>query len=183
MNVAIFYDAAPAAGDPGLLEAAKGWLLELAAADKAFCARFAKAIESFDVPLGIFSSIIVERGEHKDQLDLKKGGIFPIVHGVRALALEHRLTADQHHRADRSAQGAAGCSIRSSRRTWPRLTTSCSACACRRGSPSCSSSSRSTTSSGPSISTSSSATCSRTRWRSSISFRDLVRYHFHLKMF
>jgi len=92
MNVAIFYDAAPVAGDPGLLEAAKARLFELAGGDKAFCARFAKAIESFDVPLGIFSSIIVERGEHKDQLDLKKGGVFPIVHGVRALALEGKLT-------------------------------------------------------------------------------------------
>jgi CBS domain-containing protein len=91
MNVAIFYDAAPAAGDPGLLKAAKAWLFELAAENKAFCARFAKAIESFDVPLGIFSSIIVERGEHRDQLDVKKGGIFPIVHGVRAFALEHKL--------------------------------------------------------------------------------------------
>jgi CBS domain-containing protein len=92
MNVAIFYDAAPVAGDPGLLAAAKARLLELAGDDKAFCARFAKAIESFDVPLGIFSSLIVERGEHKDQLDVKKGGIFPIVHGVRALALEHKLS-------------------------------------------------------------------------------------------
>jgi CBS domain-containing protein len=98
MNVAIFYDAAPAAGDPGLLEAAKGGLLELAGQSKAFCARFAKAIESFDVPLGIFSSIIVERGEHRDQLDLKKGGIFPIVHGVRALALEHGLAETNTNR-------------------------------------------------------------------------------------
>jgi CBS domain-containing protein len=92
MNVAIFYDAAPAAGDAGLLDATKAWLFELAAEHQAFCARFAQAIESFDVPLGIFSSIIVERGEHRDQLDLKKGGIFPVVHGVRALALERRLT-------------------------------------------------------------------------------------------
>jgi CBS domain-containing protein len=92
MDVAIFYDAAPVAGDAGLLEAAKARLCELAAEDKAFCARFAKAIESFDVPLGIFSSIIVERGEYRDQLDLKKGGIFPIVHGARALALERRLS-------------------------------------------------------------------------------------------
>jgi CBS domain-containing protein len=92
MNVAIFYDAAPAAGDPSLVKAAKASLVELAGADKAFCARFAKAIESFDVPLGIFSSLIVERGEHGDQLDLKKGGIFPVVHGVRALALEQKLT-------------------------------------------------------------------------------------------
>jgi CBS domain-containing protein len=50
------------------------------------------------VPLGIFSSIIVERGEHRDQLDLKKGGIFPIVHGVRALALEHGLAETNTNR-------------------------------------------------------------------------------------
>ncbi len=44
------------------------------------------------MPLGIFSNLIAGRGAPKDRLDLKKGGIFPIVHGVRALALERRLT-------------------------------------------------------------------------------------------
>jgi len=29
--------------------------------------------------------------KNRDELDLKKGGIFPIVHGVRSLALEYRL--------------------------------------------------------------------------------------------
>jgi CBS domain-containing protein len=93
MNIAIFYDAAPVTGDPALLADLKRYMFELIGDNAAFCAHFAKAIESFDVPLGVFSNIIVERGEHKDQLDLKKGGIFPIVHGVRALALERRLTA------------------------------------------------------------------------------------------
>jgi CBS domain-containing protein len=93
MNIAIFYDAAPVTGDPALLTDLKRYMFELIGDNAAFCAHFAKAIESFDVPLGVFSNIIVERGEHKDQLDLKKGGIFPIVHGVRALALERRLTA------------------------------------------------------------------------------------------
>jgi CBS domain-containing protein len=92
MNVAILYDAAPVTGDPALLAELKRYLFELIGEDQAFCARFAKAIESFDVPLGIFSNLIVERGEHSSGLDLKKGGIFPIVHGVRALALERRLS-------------------------------------------------------------------------------------------
>jgi CBS domain-containing protein len=91
MNVAIFYDAAPVAGDAALLAAAKRYLFELAGEDKAFCARFARAIESFDVPIGIFSHLIVEKGTHKDQLDIKKGGIFPVVHGIRSLALEAGL--------------------------------------------------------------------------------------------
>jgi CBS domain-containing protein len=29
---------------------------------------------------------------HNNQLNIKKGGIFPIVHGVRSLALEYRLS-------------------------------------------------------------------------------------------
>ncbi|OQW91283.1 MAG: signal transduction protein, partial [Beggiatoa sp. IS2] len=33
-----------------------------------------------------------EKSHHKDQLDIKKGGIFPIMHGVRSLALENKLT-------------------------------------------------------------------------------------------
>ena len=45
----------------------------------------------FDTPLGFFSTFVTEKGPHKDELDLKKGGIFPLMHGVRALALEQRL--------------------------------------------------------------------------------------------
>lgn len=92
MNVAIFYDAAPAAGEASLLDAAKGHLFELLAENSAFHARFAKAIDMFDTPLGLFSSLLGGRGEHKDEIDLKKGGIFPLMHGVRALSLERQLT-------------------------------------------------------------------------------------------
>jgi CBS domain-containing protein len=91
MDMAIFYDALAIAGDATLLERAKGHLFELLSGNQAFCARFAKAIDSFETPLGILGNFIVEKGEHKDQLDIKKGGVFPIVHGVRALALERSL--------------------------------------------------------------------------------------------
>ncbi|NJN45606.1 MAG: hypothetical protein HC808_02940, partial [Candidatus Competibacteraceae bacterium] len=55
-------------------------------------AYFAKAIQSFETPLGLFDRFITEKGAHAKQLDIKKGGIFPIVHGVRSLALEQQLT-------------------------------------------------------------------------------------------
>ncbi len=91
MNVAIFYDAAGVAGDEALLDRAKQYLFDLLAEQSAFHARFARAIDLFDTPLGFFSTFVTEGGAHKDQLDLKKGGIFPLMHGVRALALERRL--------------------------------------------------------------------------------------------
>lgn len=91
MDMAIFYDATAIEGEPALLERARDHLFALLAGHQAFCARFAKAIDSFETPLGILGNFIVEKGEHKDQLDIKKGGIFPIVHGVRALALEQSL--------------------------------------------------------------------------------------------
>jgi CBS domain-containing protein len=91
MNVAIFYDAAPVIGDAGLLERAKQHLFDLLAGNDAFHARFARAIDLFDTPLGFFATFVTEKGLHKDQLDLKKGGIFPLMHGVRALALQQRL--------------------------------------------------------------------------------------------
>ena len=91
MNVAIFYDAAPVVGDATLLDRAKNYLFDLLEDNTAFHARFAKAIDLFDTPLGFFSTFVTEGGAHKDELDLKKGGIFPLMHGVRALALQQRL--------------------------------------------------------------------------------------------
>ena len=53
-------------------------------------ARFARAIDAFPTPIGFFNNLVTSKAEG-DALDLKKGGIFPIVHGVRALALEKGL--------------------------------------------------------------------------------------------
>lgn len=91
MNVAIFYDAAPVVGRSDLLARTKAYLFDLLADNTAFFARFAKAIDMFETPISLFSNIITEKAEHKGELDIKKGGIFPIMHGVRALALEKGL--------------------------------------------------------------------------------------------
>jgi CBS domain-containing protein len=92
MNLAIFYDACSVAGDRNLLREAKGYLFEKLQDNRAFFTHFAKPTLSFETPLGFFANFIVEKSHHKNQLDLKKGGIFPLVQGVRSLALEHRLT-------------------------------------------------------------------------------------------
>jgi CBS domain-containing protein len=105
MNVAIFYDAAPVAGDAGLLEQARRYLFEVLADNGAFHARFARAIDTFETPLGFFSTFVTGRRAHRDELDLKKGGIFPLMHGVRALALERRLAETNTAQRIRRLQG------------------------------------------------------------------------------
>jgi CBS domain-containing protein len=90
MDIAIFYDAEATAGAAELLRAAKQDLIDLMRGERVHLARFARAIEAFPTPIGFFNNLVTSKAEG-DALDLKKGGIFPIVHGVRALALEKGL--------------------------------------------------------------------------------------------
>jgi CBS domain-containing protein len=90
LNIAIFYDAAAAAGNAELLRRAKQDLIDLMQGERLCLARFARAIDAFPTPIGFFNNLVASEAGG-DALDLKKGGIFPIVHGVRALALEKRL--------------------------------------------------------------------------------------------
>jgi CBS domain-containing protein len=91
MNVAIFYDAEAVAGDARLLQSAKEDLIEAMHGEPVHLARFARAVDAFPTPIGFFNNLVTSKADG-DALDLKKGGIFPIVHGVRALALEKGLT-------------------------------------------------------------------------------------------
>ncbi|HEY2189919.1 MAG TPA: putative nucleotidyltransferase substrate binding domain-containing protein, partial [Caldimonas sp.] len=89
MRLAIFFDAAAVAGDKGLLDAARDHLDNIFAGNDVFLARFASAVDQFSAGGGWWSWLTTRRDD--SQLDLKKIGTFPIVHGVRALALQHRL--------------------------------------------------------------------------------------------
>ena len=104
MNIAIFYDAEAVAGDPELLRQTKRELIEAMSGERLQLAHFARATDAFPSPIGLFNNLITP-GDRGDALDLKKGGIFPIVHGVRSLAIEHRLlvtgTATRIERLDR----------------------------------------------------------------------------------
>ncbi|SIS46913.1 DUF294 nucleotidyltransferase-like domain-containing protein [Neptunomonas antarctica] len=88
MNLAIAVDAKPVAGNPALFKASRNWFFKYLKNNDAFFSNFAKVALEFNTPLTFFGNL-KERG----QLDVKKGGIFPIVHGVRTLALENRILA------------------------------------------------------------------------------------------
>lgn len=91
MNLAIFMDARAVAGDASLLRQARDYAHSSMAGSDAFFARFAAAVEQFGAPGGWWTRLAALRASDEQVLDLKKLGTFPIVHGVRALALEHRL--------------------------------------------------------------------------------------------
>jgi CBS domain-containing protein len=90
MNVAIFYDARAVAGQAQLLTTAKASLIDLIRGEQAYLAHFARAVEAFPTPIGLFNKLVTSEAEG-DALDVKKGGIFPIVHGIRSLAIEQGL--------------------------------------------------------------------------------------------
>ena len=88
MNLAIFLDAHPVSGDARLLQGVRASLLQMATDHDGLLAHFAGAIDAFGSRTGWWNRLL---GEAPQQLNLKKEGIFPLVHGVRSLALAARL--------------------------------------------------------------------------------------------
>ncbi len=94
MALAIFVDAHAVAGDASLLAGVRAELDRLVAADDALLGRFAAAIDAFPDPGAAWWHRLLQIGEHGSHLlDLKKAGIFAIVHGTRSLALRDHVRA------------------------------------------------------------------------------------------
>ncbi|MCA1941253.1 MAG: DUF294 nucleotidyltransferase-like domain-containing protein [Caenispirillum bisanense] len=91
LALAAFTDSAYVAGDASLLAQVRAGLFRRLQDNQAFFSHFAKPVMMFDTPIGLFHQLIVEKHEHAGMLDIKKGGVFPIVHGARALALEKHI--------------------------------------------------------------------------------------------
>jgi CBS domain-containing protein len=90
MALAIFIDAHAVCGDAQLLETVRGEVHKLVTDNDMLLARFAAAINAFESGSGWWNRLL-SLGDEKDRLDLKKAGIFPLVHGIRAMALERHL--------------------------------------------------------------------------------------------
>jgi len=86
MRAAIMIDAQPVAGDPELFEPVRDALLALGR-DALWLHQFVLPAIEFSTPLTLFGGL---RGKGS-AVDLKKGGIFPVVHGVRLMAVERSL--------------------------------------------------------------------------------------------
>lgn len=94
MALAIFIDAHAVAGDASLLAGVRAEMDLLVASDDALLGRFAAAIDSFpDESGGWWNRLLLIGTQDKLTIDLKKAGIFPIVHGVRSLALQAHVAA------------------------------------------------------------------------------------------
>jgi len=92
MGLSIFLDASCVAGDVSLLEECRDYLFNHFEGRSDILAHATKAVLAFETPLSLFSGFVLGRGEHESEFDIKKGGIFAIVHGIRILALEYTIT-------------------------------------------------------------------------------------------
>ncbi|MRX52169.1 CBS domain-containing protein [Paracoccus sp. S-4012] len=91
MNLAIFLDAAAVAGDESLLAEARAHVDRLLTSSDAFHARFASTVRTFGGGASWWSRLPGLSGRNEALIDIKKLGIFPIVQGARALALQYRV--------------------------------------------------------------------------------------------
>ena len=92
MSLAIFVDSHAVCGDPSLLTTVQDSLHKLATDNDAMLARFASAIDAFPDSGGWWNRLLARGDAADDQLDIKKAGTFPLVHGIRAMALAQHLT-------------------------------------------------------------------------------------------
>ncbi len=91
LSLSIFLDASCVAGDENLLIECRDYLCDHFEGRSDVLAHLAKSALAFETPLSLFSGFVLGRAEHESELDIKKGGIFAIVHGIRILALEHKI--------------------------------------------------------------------------------------------
>ena len=170
---------------PTLLERAKAYLFDLLAGQRGVPCPLRRARSTCSTRRSGFFCDLRHReaAPHKDQLDLKKGGIFPLMHGVRALALERRLVETNTIQRIRRLQALGMLRQGAWASSWPTPSTSCWACASRPGWRRCGCTSRWTISSGPDDV----GKLERDLLKDSLQIvkqlKEVVRHHFRLAMF
>lgn len=90
LYLSIFLDAEPVCGRREWLDESKQYLTGLIQDDNAWFARLARPVEQFDHSAGLLSQWL--NRDNQSGLDIKKAGIFPIVHGIRVMAMEAGIT-------------------------------------------------------------------------------------------
>ncbi|AWN43821.1 DUF294 nucleotidyltransferase-like domain-containing protein [Methylobacterium durans] len=94
MNLSIFADAVAVAGDAHVLAGAKEALIEMVRGETRLLAEVAKLIDLFSTDdLGVLGTVFATIGFRRKDIDLKRDGTFPIIHGMRVLSLEHDTLA------------------------------------------------------------------------------------------
>jgi len=93
LKSSMFLDFRPVYGHRSLAEDLRDFVNKLAKNYRNFLVAMVYKVLDAELPLNIFQRFVLEKsGEHKGELDLKRGGIFPITQGVRVLALENGIS-------------------------------------------------------------------------------------------
>ncbi|KRE44122.1 DUF294 nucleotidyltransferase-like domain-containing protein [Knoellia sp. Soil729] len=88
LGASIFFDMRPVHGDLSLHDRLRRHVLNSAPGSRVFLAHLAKQATAHEPPLGFFRGLVLEKaGDHKDTLDIKRGGIATVVELARAHAL------------------------------------------------------------------------------------------------
>ena len=87
IRITTLTDAHCVAGSSHLLDEIRQILFDRCSDDDVFLRHFARPILQFATPLNLFGSL--KKPQHG--IDIKKGALFPLVHGVRAMALQCRI--------------------------------------------------------------------------------------------
>ncbi len=92
LRLGIFFDFRNAFGDTELAENLRDFIFSLVEQQELFVAYMLMDAVRFKPPIGFMKRFILEQeGEHRGELDIKKGGIFPITQGARALSLKGKI--------------------------------------------------------------------------------------------
>ena len=94
MKMAISLDGHFVAGNRKIFDDLSHWAHDHMRGNDIFLAHFARPVMNFAVPLTLFGNVRSDA----EGLDIKKGGVFPLVHGVRSLALKYRVRQTNTYR-------------------------------------------------------------------------------------
>ena len=88
LRASIFFDMRPVHGDVTLHQRLQRQVLTASPSSALFLAHLAKQARANEPPLGFFRGLVLQKGgEHRDTLDIKRGGIGAVVELTRVLAL------------------------------------------------------------------------------------------------
>lgn len=99
MLASVMFDLRAIRGDESLYQALRDEMLPHARANSIFIAHMLSNSLTHTPPLGFFGNLSVPRmGEHKGEIDLKHGGVVPIIDLARIYALEAAIPEVNTHR-------------------------------------------------------------------------------------